>query len=507
MATVLKVVIDWNADGLFSGAYDDVTADIESINWSLGMRLMYQPVADESTCNIILKNTDGKYLPENIYSPLFGNIFPNRRIKVLSDNNGTETALWVGWIEFIKPTWLPGDFLPAVTITGTGNKRYMQDQEVTLEIYNDVTGDVIITDIIKQVNIPPAVGGVFQLDHPIFGLLPATLATESDYSDIETGLTVIPQYGDLKPPKALEAIIEVTAGEQGRFFFDRAGRVIWWNRHHLLSITADDAEVNTQSGNYRPVNLDYVFGEDVFNMIRITSNPRTSGESSQTLWSLDSPLIIPPSTTKTIEAILRKSTGQDVGSGALTPAPTFSSGFAIISVSADGGKATITIVNASASTPAVLQSLNLSGVPTTNQNRMDVVGSDDLSAATYGIRELSIDLSTMSDFDQAANVAAFELARRSTPLGNIKSLSYSKKFDGVDNDFLLDWEIGTRLKVTADEFGHEASYFVIGEQHSYKVADRILHKAKMTLEPANSSDFMILDDPVFGLLDQNRLVY
>ena len=151
--------------------------------------------------------------------------------------------------------------------------------------------------------------------------------------------------------------------------------------------------------------------------------------------------------------------------------------------------------------------MTLSGVPTTNQNQMDIVASDDLSAATYGIKELSVDLGTMSDFDQAADVALFELARRSVPIGNVKSLSYNKTFDGVDNDFLLDWEIGTRLSVTVDEFGHEFSYFVIGEQHSYKVADRLRHMATVMLEPANRSSFLILDDPVFGLLDQNSLVY
>ena len=30
------------------------------------------------------------------------------------------------------------------------------------------------------------------------------------------------------------AIGDVTAAERGRFFFDREGKAVFWNRHHLL---------------------------------------------------------------------------------------------------------------------------------------------------------------------------------------------------------------------------------------------------------------------------------
>lgn len=508
MSVDLKVVIDWNNDGLFTGQYDDITADLISIDWSLGMRQMYQPIADESTCNITLQNLDGKYLPENTLSPLFGNMVTNRRIKILYVDGLTEEHFWTGWIEFIKPTWLVGNVLQPVVITGTGFKRQLQEQQVALEIFSDVTGDVIIADILAQVQPPPAVGGILQLDHPIFGMLPTYLGEPSVYSDIETGLTVFPTYGDLQPPKALEAIAEVTAGEQGRFFLDRLGRAIWWNRHHLLRIVADDAVVNTQGGPYKPVDMDYVYGQNIANVVRITSNPRTVGSGSVVMWEMETPMTIATNATEKIECWLRNDKGQFAGTSALTPAPTFSSGFATITVIKSSGSAQINISNASSSVPAVLASLELTGVPTNNSNQMDVVAVDDDSAAIYGIKEIAIDLGTISDFETAKNVAAFELGRRRAARGNVLSLAYDRKFDGIDNQHMIDWEIGTRLLVEADELAHEYSYFVISEKHSWNIRDRDRsHKTVFTLEPANTSEVMILDDVVFGRLDQNVLTY
>lgn len=507
MATELKVVIDWNADTFFDGTYDDITADIKSIDWSLGLRQLYQSVADESTCNIVLDNVSGRYLPENSNSPLFGNILPNRRIKVMYSVNGVDTPLWVGWIEAISPAWDVGPYLQPVKIACTGSKRLLEDQQVDLSIFNDVTGDVIISDVLTQVNIPPAVSGAFILDHEVHGRLPVTLAGVSSYSDIETGIMIIPQYGDLAPATALEVITEVTAGERGKFFFDRQGKAIWWNRHHLLKNNTDDAVVDSANGIYKPVGIDYVFGKDVANVIRITSNPRQTADISEIIWELDSPITIAPNQTATIEARLRKANGVDAGAATVTPAPTFESGFATISVSAKGGKSIVNIINASNTVSAILSALTLSGVPIVNQNKMDIVATDGVSAAAYGIKEESIDLGVISDYDSAFAVAAFELSRRKDPIGNIRTLTYDRTFDGDDNDFLLDWTIGTRLNVVVDEFGHDHDYFVMSEKHQYDAVDLLRHRATLTLEPAGRSTFWILDDPVHGLLDQNHLAY
>ena len=731
MTVVLKVLIDWNNDGSFDGQYDDITADIKMVDWSLGMKNPYQPIADESTCNITVENADGKYLPENTLSPLYPNLLPNRRLRIVHSDGVTDTPLWSGWIEFIKPTWQIGPHIMPATITGTGSKRSMSTQEVILPIYNDVTGDVIINDILAQSQIPPAASGVWVLDSPIYSVLPVFLGGPEDYSDVETGLTVIPQYGDLTVT-AMKGIQEVTAGEQGRFFFARDGRAIWWNRHHLLTITkaieppsaqdsgkneldgthnsvvlydgfgrydgyasytgvysvgldsffngslgtliqqirvndpnewaggigyprsvhlesdhvtankvsfwlhdtlpdnivasyhandnvkffvfptggtldfftlaltwstsADQAKayynganvqihtnlgvwfgdlsptrcviggpniwngdlsdtilsnqvadatsvaeinarlvagtltglnldeifgfgnwvwwrlgtviVSSSSGRYKPRDMSYVYGDDVKNIIRIRSNPRTTGGSSVVMWEMETETIIPPAQTKIFEARLRNEKGQFAASGALTPAPVFSSGFAIVSVTRSSSKATVNIANSSPTAPAVMSSLTLSGVPSNNSNQIDVVATDDGSVALYGQKELNINLGTLGDYNGAEDVALFELGRRGQPSGNVRSISYDRKFDGVDNSNLLEWEIGTRLRLVIDEFNHDNSYFIISEKHSYDVYERTKsHKCTFILEPTNRNSFWILDDEIFGLLDQNVLAY
>ncbi len=505
MGVILKVRIDWDNDGTFTGTYDDVTADVMSVDWSLGFRQIYQPIGDESTCNIVLENLDRRYLPENSNSPLTGNIRPNRRISIVYDVDGTETTFWTGWIEFIQPDWLPGVFVPPVKIRGVGNKQFFENQQVDLPIFNDVTGDVIIAEVLKQAQVPPAVRGIIVLDHPVDGLLPGVLGSVADYSDVETGLTIIPQYGDLEPQSALEVIMEVTAGEQGRFFVARDGRGTWWNRHHLILDVSDDAIVNTQSGDLRPVDVGYVYGKDIANIIRVTSNPRKTEAAPETLWELDSPLTIAPSATEKFEARLRKANGQFAGSAGLTPTPTFSSGTAIVTVEPRGGVAEVTAVNASTTVPAVLSALTLVGVATTNQNKMDVVADDADSVRDFGKKEISIDLGVLGDFEGAKDVALFELARRKDPLGLIATLKYDRTFDGLDNAHLLDWTIGTRLQVVADELGHDRDYFVMSEKHGWSPGNR--HIVEYRLEPANEPNNLILGSAVAGVIGTNLIGY
>lgn len=508
MSAELKVFVDWNNDSLFSGTYDDITADIRSVSWNLGFRNLWQPIADESRCAISLDNIDGKYLPENANSPIFGLMNPQRRIKIAYRSNGVDTPLWLGWISEINATWRPGVTLLPVRINGVGLKNILQNETVLIPIFQDVTGDEIINEVLDQVQPPPATAGVFRLDDPITGILDSTafLGSTDDFSDIETGITLIPTFGDQMATNALEIIRQITTSEQGRFFVARDGRATWWNRHHQLLATTDDAIVNTQVGDFQPFDLNYEYGKSIANRIRINLNPRNVALADETLWELDTTITVPPSDEVRIDATLRKANGQFAGASALNATPTFSSGTALVTVIPRGGTADILINNASIINPAVLTGLTLTGKPSLAQNQMQIEATDSESITSYGEKELSINLGVLSDVNGAQDVALFELGRRSTPTGNVREISYFNQFDGFDNSHMLSWEIGTRLNLIVDEFEHDKSYFVIGENHSWS-PKQALHKATFNLEPVSQKPIMILDDAVFGILDANYLGY
>src|SRR5574341_2275489 len=102
-----KFYIDWGNNASFADGIDDISAYVMGAKWRLGMRRMYQSVGDESTLELALNNASGRFNPENSSSPLYGNVQPRRRVRVVWDNGVTQTDMILVWIEKIEPDWEP----------------------------------------------------------------------------------------------------------------------------------------------------------------------------------------------------------------------------------------------------------------------------------------------------------------------------------------------------------------------------------------------------------------
>jgi hypothetical protein len=99
MVTSWKIFIDWQRNGNFTEAIDDVTSYVKSAEWFLGMTLPYQDDANDSTLRLVLDNSDKRFSPENSASPLAGKVAPLRPVRVQSNDGMTVRTHWVGWLE------------------------------------------------------------------------------------------------------------------------------------------------------------------------------------------------------------------------------------------------------------------------------------------------------------------------------------------------------------------------------------------------------------------------
>ena len=72
MTTTWKVLIDWDRNGDFTGTYDDVTTYVLHAKWYLGFSQAYAEVANDSTLELVLDNSDKRFSPENSGSVLNG---------------------------------------------------------------------------------------------------------------------------------------------------------------------------------------------------------------------------------------------------------------------------------------------------------------------------------------------------------------------------------------------------------------------------------------------------
>lgn len=88
-----QVVIDWDANGNFTGTYDDVSADVLSLSGA-GGRSSANDVVGAATCEIVLENPSGRYNRDNATSPIYGLMLPGREVEVRA------TFLAVTYVQF-----------------------------------------------------------------------------------------------------------------------------------------------------------------------------------------------------------------------------------------------------------------------------------------------------------------------------------------------------------------------------------------------------------------------
>lgn len=151
-ATVtFKAAIDWDNDGSFDTAGDDITDDIISITTSQGMYLTDPTTVTAQTglATITVKNSNRKYSENNAASPLYGKLLPNRPVRIQADN-GTATTLFYGYTRDINPD--PDQYgQQNATITCDDMMAKLQRGRVAIPLQIDQTPAAILQKVCSMV--------------------------------------------------------------------------------------------------------------------------------------------------------------------------------------------------------------------------------------------------------------------------------------------------------------------------------------------------------------------
>src|SRR3990167_3594732 len=100
-------MVDFNANGTFGDANEDITADVLRSEWRMGRDYASQLTGKSRGGRMIL-NLDnhtnaGKYNSFNTASAIYGSILPGRKVRLrATDCTGTVT-LWQGFLDRINP--------------------------------------------------------------------------------------------------------------------------------------------------------------------------------------------------------------------------------------------------------------------------------------------------------------------------------------------------------------------------------------------------------------------
>jgi hypothetical protein len=408
---------------------------------------------------------------------------------------------WTGWIERIQPT--VNQYGERVTkITAAGPMQFYKAAETALELQENMRTDQIIAALLKEVVVPPALGGAWFLGLEGSSELGIStyLANTTAYSDLDEGQTTLAiaadnwvRRGGLSNEEqdtfnVSSALQDVVAAERGRFFFARDGKAIFWNRHHLLldDTVSEDFDNTMIHLSYSYADLDHFKNE-----IIVTCHPRTIGASANDiLWQLENDVRIPAGATRTIAAKYQDDSDNRIGGKDVTVTDViFSEGTATVTLDARANSARLEITN-NGSQKAIMTSCIVRGKKITDFGRMEAEARDNISIAKYGRRTLNLNLPSVDNFDDAQSIANFELIRRKNPrgaVGRISLLSHATE-GGNQHGQQLARTIGDLIQVIETQTAHNDKYHIIGEAHELTEGGD-LYKTTWFLEPAPAEHY------------------
>lgn len=505
-----SLLVDWNADGDYTDANDDITGDTLSLTWTRGRdyasQLTGNSIAGKLTA--VLLNNGGKFSPSNTSSALSPNLIPGKSIQVQA-GEGTfpylfpisfeDVPRWTGRIERITPSPTSDD-VKTCTIEAFGVMGYLNQFALQLATQTDRRTDQAIGDVLDGVGWPSA------------------------DRTLDTGLTTIPRFwvSGLNVIEALRKLEEVEAGFVGE---SKDGKVFFQNRYHRLTETTSTTSQVTFS-DATDADNPYIelIQEDPLTTIanHVEASVRTYATASvAVLWThpetgSDSPTLA-AGQSKTFEAIYpNPSSGNDAVevNAWTTPvattdilANTASDGSGTnktsditISASKSGERMSITLANSATGSDVYLTKIQARGTAVTTLNPVVVRAIDTDSKTTYGERKYVAESRFFPDTTLAQQWCDYQLSIYESPL-DILTLRYSALInDNIEPALNLD--ISNRITVVgtnAAYLGFSTDFFI--ESVAHTVSDGgSNHMVEWELSPATQgySQFWVLGASVLG---------
>ena len=494
MPTTYMIAIDYNDDGDYSDLGDVISAEVLDAQWRLGMNAPYQHMAALSTAEIVVRNPSGTFSPE------VTTLLPSKRLKIQSDDGITVRTHFIGAIARVEPsTGEHGE--RTATIFAEGRQAEFSQQQVRLPLMTNLTADAGIEAILEQIQWRyDVLDGMCIIGRDsigssdIFGDNPIT-------KTLDTGKSTFAYLGDSweEGRFADDAIRQLAEAEAGRFFFNRNGEAIFYNRHHLL-------QDNTVAATFEDdmESLVYRYGDGLVNDVEVRILPRSIGIANSLLWSLGQSMKLSRNSETRITASYTLD-GQPVGaleisepivsanSKANGNGEDMSDNVQVLLVEVGASAAIIEIRNRS-NDKVHLTQLELHGTPLSTNHALILTAQDSMSKSLYGVHALKMDVPVVTDIIEAQTIADWELLRRGEPQGIVRELQTSTRSHPTET---LSLTLFDRIKIIESQTGHSANYHIVAEAHHIdKGGTR--HRVSYLLEPAEAGIFFVVGTHSIG---------
>jgi len=308
----------------------------------------------------------------------------------------------------------------------------------------------------------------------------------------------------------------VILSELGWLYVSGEGTLVFENRQSVQSATNVGDFDETMIQLAVPGSL-----ARVYNHVRATIYPRETGSSTVVLWSRSPDVVpvVPAGTTRTFYGSYRDPNDEASPVGGTSMVTPVSSTDYVANTQADGGGSDITgdqtvtatyygssfalaIANANVA-DAYFTTLQVRGKPIFNLAPITVESE---SAQDYGRRTLEIDMPYQDDENVAVAVANYVRAQHEALEGQVEEIMFEARRSHAHMMTALLAEPGDTITVTESVTGISSAPARIGGKELAMFGNKALF-CRFSTTPAFVTDAFILDDPVYGELDDDKLGY
>ncbi len=472
MLITYSVTLDLADDG----ALLDLTADVRALAWRLGAEDRAQAVALPGRARITVYDPGGRYSGA---SPVLG-----RWLTIRSHDGAAERLHFSGLVEALAPAAGPDAGGQAVLFAVTADAG-LAALPARLPPITGAGPGALIAALLDDLPLRrPALSAVWVLGAPGFSETDQTarlaeslaLAVQADDGIARFNYAAL---GGLPADQALRQIV-VSAG--GRCAVDRAGALVFTDRHRPLRAAQVTAELDDTMAA-----LELAGGGDWANRVRVRFVPAGVGDPESVLWSLERAQRIPPG-IRQMTVRFRAANGEpcaawsvDRLAASATTGPDGTGEAAAITGlirAADARSALLEFRNFGAADVWLTTQTRLYGTPLVFGAPLAAEQHDLLSIAFHGPRALELDLPLVDTLDEADGRARFELLCGSSPAMHAAWV----ELDARAVPSALSLTPGDGLRVRDSATGHDARYTVIGEAHAVDEGGA-RHRVRLFLEP------------------------
>jgi hypothetical protein len=503
MPITYTTLIDWNDDGDFSDSGENISADVLALDWRLGMTQPHQHVAPPAVARVTVRSRDRRYSPEVGTLPLT----IGKRLRIQSDDGSTVRTHFTGFIESVEPK--PGEHGERTSIihAATPDAQFPQTIIRLPPLVNARSDNVILTLLDSLPLRRAGLANLWVLEIEDYGELDSTTRLAPDETvprSAEAGISTFAYVGELWNIPADDALRQVVESERGRFFVNREGTAVFYNRHHALISASPAASFEDDMEA-----LTYAYGDDFANCIRVSVIPRKVGEPNSPLWTLENPQRLPPGVRRMIVSY-RAADGSPMGALDVSHL-TFSVNSKsdgtgvpvedVISVIIEPGAsaATLEFRNESGATAYLMPGAQLIGTPLLIGVPIEVEHADYTSITFHGQRMLTLNVPLVDSADEADQMARYESHLRHDPRGVVTAIETSTR---THPQQVLARTLFDRIVIGETQTGHDSEYLIIGEAHEVDLAGT-RHRVRWTLERADPTLFWQVES---SHLDQTTIV-